>query len=241
MGTAGICAAIQDLNQKITALAQGDLLDVAKAIARATDALEAVVTSARTNPFDVLIAEAEGSLKKLAELEGQIHAAEQLPKAESVQSQVLERSITETLLAPALAAPINSKDYSELKKEYESYYDRCEPLPSRLKNVEFCAERALRHRDSYQAVGAELNIPWNFVAVIHCLEAGFNFKTHLHNGDPLSDRTTHVPKGRPEAGTPPFSWQQSAKDALVFEGLDEEHDWSIPRMLYLFEKYNGFG
>jgi lysozyme family protein len=84
-------------------------------------------------------------------------------------------------------------------------------------------------------------MPWAFVGVIHGMECSFNFAGHLHNGDPLIHRTTHVPKNCPVNGTPPFSWQDSAVDALTLKGLNQETNWSIARMLYLLEKYNGFG
>jgi hypothetical protein len=64
---------------------------------------------------------------------------------------------------------------------------------------------------------------------------------HLHNGDPLQARTVHVPAGRPAAASPPFTWRQSAVDALTLKKFQEVADWSMPRMLYLLEKYNGFG
>ena len=62
---------------------------------------------------------------------------------------------------------------------------------------------------------------------------------HLHNGDPLQARTVHVPSGRPVVGSPPFTWRQSALDALTLKGFHEVGDWSVPHMLYLLEKYNG--
>jgi lysozyme family protein len=93
----------------------------------------------------------------------------------------------------------------------------------------------------YEAVGTPLNIPWYFIAVIHCMEAGLDFKAHLHNGDPLTQRTVQVPKGRPLAGTPPFTWADSATDALACEGFTNWTDWSIPGMLYCLERYNGTG
>jgi hypothetical protein len=73
------------------------------------------------------------------------------------------------------------------------------------------------------------------------MECGQNFTQHLHNGDPLSARTTHVPAGRPREGAPPFTWEESAADALKGEGLPDWDDWSIPGMLYTLEGYNGWG
>jgi lysozyme family protein len=79
------------------------------------------------------------------------------------------------------------------------------------------------------------------VGVIHGMECCFNFAGHLHNGDPLTNRTKHVPAGQPQAGTPPYSWENSAIDALTGAGFSSVTDWSVPHMLFLLEKYNGFG
>src|ERR1022692_3987605 len=70
---------------------------------------------------------------------------------------------------------------------------------------------------------------------------GLNFNQHLHNGDPLTARTVHVPAGRPPNGSPPFAWEQSATDALTFQGFANLTDWSLPVILYRLEAYNGFG
>ena len=64
---------------------------------------------------------------------------------------------------------------------------------------------------------------------------------HLHNGDPLTARTVHVPAGRPLTGNPPFTWHDSAVDALNQMGLSGANDWSIEGTLYHLEQYNGFG
>ena len=77
------------------------------------------------------------------------------------------------------------------------------------------------------------------VAALHSLEAGQRFTTHLHNGDPLTARTVHVPKNRPRSGQPPFTWEASAKDALA--DLKKVPEWTVPVMLFQFERYNGFG
>lgn len=73
------------------------------------------------------------------------------------------------------------------------------------------------------------------------MEAGLRFTGHLHNGDPLTARTVHVPKGRPKTGNPTFTWEQSAADALQIAKLDSWDDWTVPGVLYKLEAYNGFG
>lgn len=73
------------------------------------------------------------------------------------------------------------------------------------------------------------------------LEGSFNFKGHLHNGDPLTARTAQVPKGRPKKWNPPSDWESSAVDALTMKGYASQTDWSLERALYRFESYNGWG
>ena len=73
------------------------------------------------------------------------------------------------------------------------------------------------------------------------MESSMNFKRHLHNGDPLSGRTIRVPAGRPLAGTPPFTWDESASDALILRKINQWKDWTIEGTLYQIEGYNGWG
>ena len=46
--------------------------------------------------------------------------------------------------------------------------------------------------------------------------------------------------GRP-VGHPPFKWEVSASDALVFDGLSTWTNWSLPGTLFVLERFNGFG
>lgn len=94
----------------------------------------------------------------------------------------------------------------------------------------------------YFEVSKIIGCPFELIFAIHYRESTCNFKTHLHNGDPLTDRTVHVPKGRPKTGEPPFTWQQSAIDALTLQGFDTFIGWDrVEVLLYHLEMYNGFG
>jgi lysozyme family protein len=138
--------------------------------------------------------------------------------------------------------PINATDFASLSAEYVAFFASAEWKndDSRREAKRF-AEMALKHRGRYEAVGGPLGIPWWFVAALHLLESTFNFRTHLHNGDSLNARTFRVPAGRPASGSPPFTWEESARDALVGEELDRQQDWTLARALYRWETYNGFG
>lgn len=96
----------------------------------------------------------------------------------------------------------------------------------------------------YANIAKQVNasMPWWVVGIIHYLECGLRFDRHLHNGDPLTAKTTHVPAKRPGAGTPPFTFEQSALDALInVMGFNKETDWSVGRLLYRIESFNGYG
>ncbi len=85
-------------------------------------------------------------------------------------------------------------------------------------------------------------IPWYFIACAHYLECTFDFKKHLHNGDPLTGYTVKVPANRPKVGHgPPFTFEESAVDALKLMKLNEISNWSLPTVLRKLEAYNGFG
>ncbi|WP_028081232.1 hypothetical protein [Solimonas soli] len=130
---------------------------------------------------------------------------------------------------------------SKLRDEYEQLFAACQIRPERRTQVERIAGQVLDNRPRYEAVGAPLGIPWYVVGAIHNLEASLSFRTHLHNGDPLTARTVHVPAGRPASGAPPFSWEDSARDALTLEGMNGLDDWSLSATLYRLEGYNGWG
>ncbi|RZJ88819.1 MAG: hypothetical protein EOO20_12575 [Chryseobacterium sp.] len=85
-------------------------------------------------------------------------------------------------------------------------------------------------------------IPWYFIACAHYLECSFSFKKHLHNGDPLTNYTVRVPANRPKVGhPPPFTFEESAVDALKLLKLHEISNWNLPTVLRKLEAYNGFG
>lgn len=144
----------------------------------------------------------------------------------------------EVLVAPATST---AREYEQIADEYIRFFLGAGYKNDRKALVKKQALHALKNKARYEAVGNPLGIPWWFIAGIHMLESSFNFKTHLHNGDPLSDRTFRVPSGRPKVWNPPNSWEASASDALKHHELAGLQDWSLPRALWRWERYNGWG
>ena len=130
---------------------------------------------------------------------------------------------------------------SALRDEYQTLFDTCDISQERQADVENILARALQNRERYEAVGDDTGVPWYVIAVIHSLESSQNFTKHLHNGDSLQKRTVQVPAGRPKYGNPPFTWEESAIDALTMRKLGQVTDWTVPGMLFQLEGYNGFG
>ncbi len=140
----------------------------------------------------------------------------------------------------AAPTPISSTHYEMLADEYVRFFLGAD-ISEHGAAVGDMADRAMASRRRYEAVGNPLGIPWWFIAAIHMLESTFNPNTHLHNGDPLGARTKRVPANRPATGNPPFTWEDSARDALALKRLGGLRDWSLPRALFRWETYNGWG
>lgn len=105
-----------------------------------------------------------------------------------------------------------------------------------------CLNKIKPNKQKYLEVSAKTGVPWWWIACIHHMESSNDFRTHLHNGDPLTERTHHRPAGRPIEGNPPFTWAFSAEDALTqHEAVAKQKTWKLESALWLFEKYNGMG
>lgn len=127
---------------------------------------------------------------------------------------------------------------SALRDEYRTLFDTCVIRPERQAEINAAATRMIANKARYRAVSATTGVPWTVIAVNHMLECALSFDKHLHNGDPLSAKTVHVPKGRPP-GNPPWTWEVSAADALSEYG--KWKDWSLAGTLFMLERYNGVG
>lgn len=138
--------------------------------------------------------------------------------------------------APPPTVPMVSPEWSE---NYRKLWDTMSINLSWQDQARAIAQRIIGKRGSYETAVAGTSVPWWFIAIVHCMECSLRFDQHLHNGDPLSGRTTHVPAGRPLKGAPPFTWEQSASDAILDQKLNAITDWSLESSLYHWHRYNG--
>jgi lysozyme family protein len=127
-----------------------------------------------------------------------------------------------------------------MAEEYRSLWNTTKI--TRLKSsLNTLLDRINSNKARYERVAAETNVPWQVIAAIHAMESSCRFDRHLHNGDPLSARTVNVPKGRPKSHNGPFTWEESAIDALRYQAMDKNKYLTIEEVLYILEKYNGWG
>jgi len=133
-----------------------------------------------------------------------------------------------------------SQPSQSLRNEYRNLFDTLEIRAEHAKAIDKLCARALALVPRYEPVSAATGVPWYFIAAVHLRESTFKI-AHLHNGDPLTARTVHVPAGRPIAPDPPYTFEQSAEDALRLKHLQNWTDWSLTGTLYQLERYNGLG
>jgi len=136
---------------------------------------------------------------------------------------------------------IKSTKFEDLKEEYRDLWSTCEIKADKVSTVNAVCASIIANKERYESVSKVTGVPWQVIAVIHFMEGGGNFKSHLHNGDPLNERTVHVPAGRPKTGNPPFAWEVSAIDALGGDDQYRGKSWGIEETLFFLECYNGTG
>jgi lysozyme family protein len=134
-------------------------------------------------------------------------------------------------------------EFAALKGEYKILWDSAKVNVGHAPICQSIANKILANRATYENIERQTGVPWYWIGGVHSLESSLNFTRHLHNGDPLTARTRQVPAGRPATGSPPFTFEESAIDALKMppHSLHLVKDWSIERILFEAERYNGWG
>lgn len=127
--------------------------------------------------------------------------------------------------------------FLHLKDEYSALWQSMVIQPGKVATLDRIAKKLIASKMRYQAVSAKTGVPWAAIALIHQMECGGDWSLNIAQGDPWNKRSVHVPKGRG-----PFnSWEEAAIDALAIDGTDSVRVWSVERLCYELEKYNGFG
>jgi lysozyme family protein len=123
----------------------------------------------------------------------------------------------------------------------EQRWYRAKVRPERVNEATNAANSILKHKSRYEQVQESTGVPWFLVGVLHYREASLSFSKHLHEGSPLTGRTKWIPKGRPLKGNPPFTWYESAVDAMAYDKFIGVNPWTLGVLLEKNERYNGLG
>lgn len=108
-------------------------------------------------------------------------------------------------------------------------------------HVAWYIQKCRQNKSQYEAIAAMLSanlalkIDWRIVATLHALEAGFDLRKQIHNGQRWDKRTTWVPKGRG-----PFNSLASAcLDAFQIKKKPDFFD--VGNTLIFLIAWNGWG
>jgi lysozyme family protein len=130
-------------------------------------------------------------------------------------------------------------DLVKLKAANQTRWKACTVLPGLVHLVDGISQHLVSAKLRYVTVALKTGVPWPVIAVIHERESSQSWLASLAQGDPWTQESIHVPKGRG-----PFpSWEAAAEDALVVcpPHAANWKDWSIGGALTLLETYNGTG
>ncbi|WP_207537253.1 peptidoglycan-binding protein [Sabulicella rubraurantiaca] len=247
---------IEELGQLRARAIFDDTLQRANTLNALSDTLTGTIAGIRTQPLNGIARRIEDLLDNvgfaLADSAANVRGALSTDEAEpapAAPAKLHEPALavaggTAATLADSATATAPALPEAEvLAKEYEELFGSCAVRSERVQEVRRITARLAAKSAVYEdaAAAAGGNIPWYFVGIIHALESSFSFSTHLHNGDPLTAHTVRVPTGHPKSGSPPFSWKDSAADALRLKKFHLETDWALPKLLERWERYNGWG
>jgi lysozyme family protein len=130
--------------------------------------------------------------------------------------------------------------FSDLKKLNRQRWDNAKILAQWSAEADRQARKIMGLAPRYKVVEKLTGVPWYVIAVKHLREASCDFRGVLHNGEKIigkNRKTTLVPANRG-----PFkTWEEAAVDALRLKDLHRITDWSIERVLYECERFNGWG
>src|SRR5262249_44005133 len=96
---------------------------------------------------------------------------------------------------------------------YSNYFWSMNLRPEALSSADKTSERIVAGQQRLENVARAVHPPWYVIAVVWIRETSGSFSRHLHNGDPLTRQTVHLPAGRPATWPPSDQqdpWEYSA-------------------------------
>ncbi len=127
---------------------------------------------------------------------------------------------------------------------YHRMWDRAQIAAAKLEGARRIARAIIANRARYAAVEQATGVPWFMIGPIHARELDMDFSTHLHNGDSLEAAHPSRSRRPPQAaairrlrGTQ----ARSTRSPWRRTSCKKVKAWSVERVLYETEKYNGWG
>jgi lysozyme family protein len=147
----------------------------------------------------------------------------------------MKKFLSSLLFSVLLLMPLSGASIQETR------WNSAKIRVSEQSSVRWTARQIERGKYRYDIISKKTGVPWWIVGILHNMECGLDFTKHLHNGDSLRKRTWQVPAGRPKTGTPPFTFEFSAQDALIYDKMDKVNWTKLDSTLDSLEGYNGWG
>jgi lysozyme family protein len=127
---------------------------------------------------------------------------------------------------------------------YETLWDSTEIHPRHLFRTDKAVALYKDTKRRYVTIQNQRKngVPAPIIFCLHGRESTWSFSRHLHEGSSLRRRTKYIPKGRPRKGSPPFTFEESAEDALyILKSLNKKNWKTVDSALTQVERYNGTG
>lgn len=125
--------------------------------------------------------------------------------------------------------------FEQTKRGYAALWDKAKFTQEAKATA--VADRIISHKDVFLSVQQATGVPWWMVGCMLYRESNLDLGTYLGNGQSLSRVTTEVPAGRG-----PFrTFLAGAIDAIELEGMQKLAPWTLEKVLYWLERFNGEG
>lgn len=114
--------------------------------------------------------------------------------------------------------------------EYETLYRDAVLRPDMSSSVAAAARRIAANRARYEPIAVATGVPWYVIGILHAVQCEMQFDRNLRDGMPLARSSDRAE-----------TFEDAAIQALRSVGLNRIRDWSIARVAWALETWNGFG
>lgn len=114
--------------------------------------------------------------------------------------------------------------------EYETLYRDAVLRPDMSSSVAAAARRIAANRARYEPIAVATGVPWYVIGILHAVQCEMQFDRNLRDGVPLARSSDRAE-----------TFEDAAIQALRSVGLDRIRDWSIARVAWALETWNGLG